>query len=189
MGRGPGWVGGLLLVSLAGSNFNHSADSMTGGAQHSQVMLLPAIVFITAAPIFYAVGVWSEHLQRVLKWWHAGLFAVGPVCDATGTFLMSKIASSTVALLLMVVHLAWAVVVLARNREAKKSRFRKSSLVVWDIWPIPQCTGPSVPTWVVTPEELPARSGTLDRMRACRGTLLLASHRWARNSGKGDGHA
>ncbi|MGA7206219.1 MAG: HsmA family protein [Specibacter sp.] len=140
---------------------------MTGGDLYSQVMLLPAIVLITAALIFYTVGVWSEHLQRVLKWWHAGLFAVGLACDASGTLLMSKIASSgqgrsggagagfnavmavmavmavtgAVALLLMVVHLAWAVVVLVRNREAEKTRFHKFSLVVWVIWLVPYFTG------------------------------------------------
>lgn len=124
-------------------------------------MLLPAIILITSALVFYSIGVWSEHVQRVLKWWHVGFFALGLVCDASGTFLMSRIAASSevqapgagaglnaimavtgaVALLLMVVHLGWAVVVLLRNREVEKKRFHRFSLVVWAIWLIPYFTG------------------------------------------------
>ncbi|ALO67310.1 hypothetical protein AS189_13375 [Arthrobacter alpinus] len=124
-------------------------------------MLLPAIILITSALVFYSIGVWSEHVQRVLKWWHVGFFALGLACDASGTFLMSRIAASgevqasgagaglnavmavtgAVALLLMVVHLGWAVVVLLRNREVEKRRFHKFSLLVWGIWLIPYFTG------------------------------------------------
>ncbi|MDD0857681.1 hypothetical protein NHF46_07885 [Arthrobacter alpinus] len=57
-------------------------------------MLLPAIILITSALVFYSIGVWSEHVQRVLKWWHVGFFALGLACDASGTFLMSRIAAS-----------------------------------------------------------------------------------------------
>jgi len=124
-------------------------------------MLLPAIILITSALLFYSVGVWSEHVQRVLKWWHVGFFAVGLACDASGTFLMSRIAESgegqadgvgaglnaimavtgAAALLLMVIHLGWAVIVLLRNRDAEKKRFHKFSLLVWAIWLIPYFTG------------------------------------------------
>ena len=124
-------------------------------------MLIPAIILITAALVFYTIGVWAEHLQKVLKWWHAGLFALGLICDASGTYLMSKIADSdevqavgvgaglntimavtgAAALLLMVLHLVWAIIVLARNREAEKKSFHKFSLVVWAIWLIPYFTG------------------------------------------------
>ena len=111
-------------------------------------MLLPAIILITSALVFYSIGVWSEHIQRVLKWWHAGFFALGLLCDATGTFLMSRIAASgeveasgVGALLLMVIHLVWAIIVLVRNSEAQKKRFHRFSLLVWGIWLIPYLTG------------------------------------------------
>lgn len=124
-------------------------------------MLLPAIILITSALVFYSIGVWSEHIQRVLKWWHAGFFALGLLCDATGTFLMSRIAASgeveasgvgaalnaimavtgAAALLLMVIHLVWALIVLVRNSEAQKKRFHRFSLLVWGIWLIPYLTG------------------------------------------------
>ncbi|MHA7221263.1 HsmA family protein [Arthrobacter sp. RHLT1-20] len=124
-------------------------------------MLLPAIVLITAALVFYTIGVWSEHRLRVLKWWHAGFFALGLICDGTGTYLMTRLADSggsradgigaglntimavtgSAALLLMAAHLAWAVVVLLRNREAEKGGFHRFSLLVWGIWLIPYVAG------------------------------------------------
>ena len=124
-------------------------------------MLLPAVILITAALVFYTIGVWSEHRQRVLKWWHTGFFALGLVCDASGTYLMSQLAASgegsaegtgaglntvmavtgAIALLLMVFHLAWAVIVLVRNRDGEKKSFHKFSLLVWGIWLVPYVTG------------------------------------------------
>ena len=124
-------------------------------------MLLPAIILITSALVFYSIGVWSEHLQRVLKWWHAGFFALGLICDVSGTYLMTQLAASSevrpdgigaglnavmavtgaAALLLMVIHLGWAVIVLLRNRDVDKKRFHKFSLLVWAIWLVPYFTG------------------------------------------------
>ena len=54
-------------------------------------MLVPAIVIITLALVFYTVGVWGERVQGTLKPWHAGMFALGLACDATGTWLMTQI--------------------------------------------------------------------------------------------------
>lgn len=124
-------------------------------------MLLSAIILITSALVLYSIGVWSEHLQRVLKWWHAGFFALGLICDASGTYLMTQLAASSevrpggvgaslnavmavtgaAALLLMVIHLGWAVIVLLRNRDGDKKRFHKFSLLVWAIWLVPYVTG------------------------------------------------
>lgn len=124
-------------------------------------MLVPAIIFITAALVFYSIGVWSEHVQRVLKWWHVAFFGLGFICDATGTYLMSQIASSgeekatgvgasfntimavtgAIALILMFIHLVWAIIVLVRGRESEKQSFHKFSLIVWAIWLIPYFTG------------------------------------------------
>lgn len=123
-------------------------------------MLVPAIVIITAALVFYSVGVWAERIQRTLEWWHAGMFALGLACDATGTLLMTRIAADqqaagieqsaagalmawtgTLAIALMAVHLVWAVVVLVRGRENEKRVFHRFSLVVWAIWLVPYVAG------------------------------------------------
>lgn len=45
------------------------------------------------------------------------------------------------ALLLMVIHLGWAVIVLLRSRDVDKKRFHKFSLLVWAIWLVPYFTG------------------------------------------------
>lgn len=120
-------------------------------------MLALAIVVITMALVFYTIGVWAERIQGTLKRWHAGAFAAGLLCDAAGTFLMSRIADESsgpnsafdtvmiwtggLAILLMAVHLVWALVVLARNREHEKAQFHRFSVVVWSIWLVPYVTG------------------------------------------------
>lgn len=126
-------------------------------------MLLPAIILITLALVFYTIGVWAERAQKVLKPWHTAFFGLGLVADASGTYLMSLIAeqnrvdgvdgvepsilnqvmavSGVIALVLMAVHLLWAVVVLVRGREAELHRFHRFSVVVWAIWLVPYVTG------------------------------------------------
>ena len=123
-------------------------------------MLVPAIVIITLALVLYTVGVWGERIQGILKWWQTVFFGLGLTADATGTFLMTRIAdnrrdqgssagglstlmavSGTIALLLMAVHLIWAVVVLIRNRDHEKVTFHRFSVGVWAIWLIPYVAG------------------------------------------------
>ena len=43
------------------------------------VVLVPAIVLITAALAFYSAGVWSERRVGRLRWRHAALFGAGLV--------------------------------------------------------------------------------------------------------------
>ena len=103
----------------------------------------------------------GERIQGELKWWQVGAFALGFAADTSGTMLMSAIATSdgpsglegspilaqlmaisgVVALVLMGLHLAWAVVVMIRNKPAEKASFHKFSLVVWAIWLVPYFTG------------------------------------------------
>lgn len=121
-------------------------------------MLATAIIVITFALVFYSIGVWSERIQKTLKWWHAGAFMLGLMCDATGTFLMSRIADQStntgmstfnqlmvvtgaLAIVLMAIHLVWAVLVLLRDRPSEKAKFHKFSLIVWAIWLVPYFTG------------------------------------------------
>ena len=126
-------------------------------------MLVAAIVIITLALVFYSIGIWGERIQGILKPWHAVLFGLGLASDATGTFLMTLIAderrtediatsglsslmavSGTIAIVLMAVHLIWAVVVLIRNREREKLTFHRFSLAVWVLWLIPYVVGAAV---------------------------------------------
>lgn len=119
-----------------------------------------AVIIINLALVFYTIGVWAERLQGRLKAWHAVSFGLGLACDATGTFLMTQLAatrrttdgaagalntlmaySGTLALLLMAVHLVWALVVLRRNRSEELATFHRFSIVVWAIWLVPYFAG------------------------------------------------
>ncbi|GAA1692733.1 HsmA family protein [Microbacterium sediminicola] len=123
-------------------------------------MLTFAIVSITLALVFYSIGVWAERIQHTLKWWHSGFFALGLAADTTGTLLMSSIAADRraqgieagpldtvmavtglIAIVLMAVHLVWAVVVLVRNRTREKQVFHRFSIAVWVIWLVPYIAG------------------------------------------------
>lgn len=46
---------------------------------HTGAMLFFAIAFITAALVFYTMGVWAEHKKKVLTWSHVALFGLGLV--------------------------------------------------------------------------------------------------------------
>lgn len=124
-------------------------------------MLTTAIVLITAALVLYTAGVWAEHRAGTLRTGHAVLFGLGLLADASGTWVMSQIAGTgavstegaagtlnalmavtgALALLLMAFHLAWAVVVLLRDREQERRVFHRFSVIVWAIWLVPYFTG------------------------------------------------
>jgi len=115
-------------------------------------MLVYAILSITAALIFYTIGVWSEKIQGKLKNWHLTIFWLGLIFDTIGTTLMSEIAGSgfqlnfhgitgLLAILLMSFHAVWATVVIVKNNEEAKANFHKFSILVWIIWLIPYLSG------------------------------------------------
>lgn len=115
-------------------------------------MLGFAVVFISAALIFYTIGVWGEKFSKALKLWHLIMFWIGFACDTTGTTLMGKLAhdvfaasfhsiTGALAILLMAAHAIWATAVLIRNRENEKKSFHKFSIAVWVIWLIPYFSG------------------------------------------------
>jgi uncharacterized repeat protein (TIGR03987 family) len=124
--------------------------------------LLASIIVITCALIFYTIGVWSEHHAKTLKPWHAVMFVLGLTCDASGTYIMTRIAQAeqsignptlntimawtgTIALCLMAFHAIWAIVVLVRGRESELHAFHRFSITVWAIWLIPYIVGALAP--------------------------------------------
>jgi uncharacterized repeat protein (TIGR03987 family) len=115
-------------------------------------MLLYAVITINLALVFYTIGVWSEKKQGELKKWHLAMFSFGLVFDTIGTTLMSKLSeggfqlnfhgiTGMIALLLMLFHALWAIVVLVKNDKRTKAQFHKFSLIVWIIWLIPFLSG------------------------------------------------
>ena len=116
-------------------------------------MLIASLVTINLALVLYSIGVWSERVQRVLKPWHVVFFGLGLLSDATGTFLMTRIAAANqaagvgsgfardlmawtgaAAIALMAALFAWAIVVVVRNRASELAGFHRFSVVVWAIW-------------------------------------------------------
>jgi uncharacterized repeat protein (TIGR03987 family) len=104
-------------------------------------------IIITAALVFYSIGVWSERIQGRLKPWHLAFFVLGLICDTWGTGMMIEMAggltfdihgiTGVIAILLMFIHALWALVVLLRNDEKAILNFHKFSVAVWVIWLIP----------------------------------------------------
>ncbi|MCE1173627.1 MAG: TIGR03987 family protein [Propionibacteriales bacterium] len=123
-------------------------------------MFWASLVIINLALVCYSIGVWAERIQRRLKPWHVAFFGLGLTADATGTALMVAIAqgnaaagmagngaqdlmawTGTIAIVLMALHLIWALVTVIRNREPELLRFHTFSIVVWVIWLVPYLAG------------------------------------------------
>jgi len=106
-----------------------------------------ASTIITSALVFYSIGVWGERFTGRLKTWHLVFFVLGLICDTWGTGLMFKYVggmafdvhgiSGVIAIVLMLIHAVWALVVLLKKDEKAIVNFHKFSLVVWLIWLIP----------------------------------------------------
>ena len=113
---------------------------MTGAA-------VTPLIIISLALVFYSIGVWSERIQGRLKPWHLVFFWCGLLCDTWGTGMMIEMAggltsdihgiTGLIAILLMMVHAAWASIVLIIKNEGMIKSFHKFSLFVWVIWLVP----------------------------------------------------
>lgn len=122
------------------------------------ILLIGAIVIITLALVFYTIGVMGEARGKNLMWKDVYWFAAGLLCDATGTFLMSRISASgekvlapwastlmavsgTLAILLMAIHIVFAVLVL-KKYPSHRTTFHKWSLTIWGLWLVSYIVGP-----------------------------------------------
>jgi uncharacterized repeat protein (TIGR03987 family) len=104
-------------------------------------------IIITAALVFYSIGVWSERIAGRLKWWHWAFFILGLITDTWGTGLMIDMAggltsdihsvTGVIAIVLMFIHALWALLVLLRKDERMILNFHKFSIIVWLIWLVP----------------------------------------------------
>jgi uncharacterized repeat protein (TIGR03987 family) len=111
-----------------------------------------ATVLITAALVFYTVGVWAERTARYLKPWHLVMFWLGLACDASGTVAMDLLEpgidwtsmhtiTGQIAIWLMFGHALWATVVVLRGSDEARVRFHGLSIVVWLLWLVPYVGG------------------------------------------------
>ena len=133
-----------------------SAGCMEG--MEMSLHLIFSIVAITLALICYTIGVWAEHKSGILKWRHFAAFATGLIFDSCGTAAMSMMANhggktagspllsvhgitGAIAIILMLIHVIWALVVLLKGTDRAKEQFHKFSLIVWVVWLIPYFIG------------------------------------------------
>ncbi len=106
-----------------------------------------ATIIMAAALACYSVGVWGEKFSSRLKWWHFVFFVLGLTCDTWGTGMMFDFVggmtldihgiTGVIAIVLMLVHALWALIVLIKKNEKAIRNFHKFSIVVWVIWLIP----------------------------------------------------
>jgi uncharacterized repeat protein (TIGR03987 family) len=106
-----------------------------------------ATIVITAALVFYSIGVWSERIAGKLKVWHLIFFWLGLICDTWGTGMMFEMAggmtfdlhglTGLTAIILMFIHAIWATIVMLKRDEQWIYRFHKLSVFVWVVWLVP----------------------------------------------------
>lgn len=124
-------------------------------------MLMIASLAITAALIFYTIGVFAERRAGHLNGRHLALFWAGLACDTTGTTVMTIMARTAgsqpapaihgitglLAIVLMLFHAGWATVVYIRGRRhddkalAQERTFHRFSTIVWLLWLVPYIIG------------------------------------------------
>ncbi len=118
---------------------------MSEGKQTNMATIIfYAVIFITAALIFYTIGVWSERYSKRLKTWHVVLFWLGLVADIIGTGQMKVYAGQLelnlhtvlglIGLMLMFLHTLWATKVVFSRNELAITRFHRFSVPVWFAW-------------------------------------------------------
>ena len=105
-------------------------------------MIAIASTAITLALVFYTIGVFAERRAGTLKLGHIIFFYMGLVFDTAGTAVMSVIArgnsanlahatTGLLAIILMIIHAAWATIAYAEKNPETLSRFHRLSIGVW----------------------------------------------------------
>jgi uncharacterized repeat protein (TIGR03987 family) len=108
--------------------------------------MLPAILGVSGALVFYSLAIWSEKLVGNLRKWMVIIFCLGFLFDLFGTSNMYFIATKHaitwhsgagyVALIIMFAHLVWALLVhfKSKNKEKYRHYFHKLSIYAWLVW-------------------------------------------------------
>ena len=112
--------------------------------------MLFAIIMIILALTLYSVAIWSEKFINNLLPWMIAVFSTAFTCDLIGTAIMffhssqHSINFHTIcgyaALLIMGLHLAWAITAIKKQGRAERL-FRSFSIYAWFIWLLAFITG------------------------------------------------
>ena len=112
--------------------------------------MLFSVHLITAALVLYSLAIWSEKIKKHLKPWMIRIFILAFSCDVIGTTMMffrnktHHINFHTIcgylALLIMGLHLAWAIAAI-KQQGKMQCLFRRFSVYAWFIWLVAFITG------------------------------------------------
>lgn len=107
-------------------------------------LLFYGVVLFTVALVFYSISVWAGWFSKRLKLWHIYVFLIGLFTDFLATLLTYIDIGGIVitlhsvlgfiSIILMFVHVVWAVIVFRSGNENSIANFHKISLFVWSIW-------------------------------------------------------
>jgi uncharacterized repeat protein (TIGR03987 family) len=111
------------------------------------------ILLVTSACLLYTTAIWTEQFQGRLTGRIIALFVAGFTCDITGTLCMfirarSRQApagihglSGSIALVIMLIHLIWALISLKHRTDRSAKHFNQFSPFAWCMWMIAFLTG------------------------------------------------
>jgi uncharacterized repeat protein (TIGR03987 family) len=102
-----------------------------------------ATLNIVAALVFYSVAILAEQIQKKLHTWTIVVFATGVLFDVIGTGIMAQhtrqftpnfhTINGFAALLIMLVHLVWALRAKTKGGTSAKL-FHRFSVYAWIVW-------------------------------------------------------
>ena len=108
------------------------------------------VILMIVALVFYSTAIWSERFARGLKLWMVVIFTIGFFCDFIGTWIMRSISAGTTlnihsiagfsALIIMLLHLIWAIVAILWRGKAQEL-FSRYSIYAWSVWLLAFLTG------------------------------------------------
>ena len=114
-------------------------------------LLIYGVVLFTLALFLYSISVWAGWFSKRLKLWHIYVFSAGLVTDLIATVLTYISIGGIVitphsvigfiSIILMVLHVVWAIVTILRGNEKSLTGFHRLSMVVWSIWMVSYLSG------------------------------------------------
>jgi len=114
-------------------------------------LLFYGVVLFTVALVFYSISVWAGWFSKRLKLWHIYVFLIGLFTDFLATLLTYIDIGGIVitlhsvlgfiSIILMFIHVVWAVIIFRSGKENLITNFHKISLFVWGIWMISYISG------------------------------------------------
>lgn len=111
--------------------------------------MLVSIIFISIAFVLYTVAIWAERIAGGLAMWMVMTFGIGVTCDIVGSTVMFcrvtpenicfHVVAGILALLIMILHFAWAIFATQSPRFAEL--FSRFSLCAWTVWLVALISG------------------------------------------------